>query len=126
MPMLVAKMLGLCTALLLSIEGASALGLTFEWGPTQKCFDPKSPPIELSGVPQATARLRFRLVDLDAPDYPHGGDTISYAGKASLPYGAFRYKGPCPPTPHTYRLSVEALDAGGKVIAKAAAKKRFP
>ena len=102
------------------------MGLSFTWGPTRQCFDQKSPPVTLRDVPAATTQLRFKLVDLDAPDYPHGGDTIPYAGKDSLPYGAFGYTGPCPPSPHTYRLSVEALDGGGKVLAKAEAEQRFP
>ena len=88
--------------------------------------DPKSPPAKLVDVPSSTKKLRFKLIDLDAVGYPHGGDTISYAGKNSFPYGAFHYTGPCPPSPHTYVLSVEALDAGGKTLAKAEARKRFP
>ena len=120
------RILSVSAVLLVCAEPASAMGLTFEWGPTGQCFDKKSPPVMLSDVPAKTAQLRFKLVDLDAPDYPHGGDTIPYAGKDSLPYGAFSYTGPCPPSPHTYRLSAEALDAGGKVLAKAEAKRRFP
>ncbi|MDW6023979.1 YbhB/YbcL family Raf kinase inhibitor-like protein [Mesorhizobium sp. BAC0120] len=115
-----------CAALFGSTGTASAFGLTFEWGPTKKCFDPKSPPAKLVDVPKGTKKLRFKLTDLDAVGYPHGGDTISYAGKNSFPYGAFHYTGPCPPSPHTYMLSVEALDAGGKTLAKADARKRFP
>jgi phosphatidylethanolamine-binding protein (PEBP) family uncharacterized protein len=105
---------------------ADAMRLSFEWGPTTDCFDPNSPPIELSDVPDGTSRLRFRMVDLDAPAFVHGGGTANYAGKDSLPYGTFRYKGPCPPSPHTYEISVEALDAGGKVLAEAKDRKRFP
>ena len=115
-----------CAALFCSIGTASAMSLTFEWGPTKKCFDPKSPPVKLADVPKGTKKLRFKLVDLDATGYPHGGDTIDYTGKNSLPYGAFHYTGPCPPSPHTYVLSVEALDPGGKTLAKAEAKRRFP
>ena len=120
------RVLSVTAALLAWAGPASAMSLTFEWGPTGQCFDKKSPPVKLSDVPAKTMMLRFKLVDLDAPDYPHGGDTIPYAGNDSLPYGAFNYTGPCPPSPHTYRLSVEALDAGGKVLAKAEAKRRFP
>lgn len=99
--------------------------MSFEWGPTGKCFDSKSPPIKLSGVPKGTAKLRFRMRDLDAPNYHHGGGTVAYSGANSLPYGAFRYKGPCPPSPHVYRFSVDALDAKGKKLGSATAKKRF-
>ena len=116
----------LCAALFGPIGTASAMGLTFEWGPTTSCFDPKSPPIKLSDVPKGTKELRFSMVDLDAPDFKHGGETKSYAGKASLPYGSFHYKGPCPPSPHTYEISIAALGSGGKVLAEAKARKRFP
>ena len=126
MALILIRVLSVAAVLLFCGDAASAMGLSFEWGPTQQCFDKKSPPVRLSDVPAKTEKLRFKLVDLDAPDYPHGGDTIQYAGNDSLPYGAFRYTGPCPPSPHTYRLSAEALDAGGKVLAKAAAEKRFP
>lgn len=105
---------------------AHAFGLSFDWGPTKKCFDSKSPPIKLTKVPNGTAKIRFRMVDLNAPNYQHGGGTVSFDGKTSLPYGAFRYTGPCPPSTHTYQISAEALDAKGKVLAKAQARKRFP
>ena len=112
--------------LLASAGSASAFDLSFEWGPTKKCFDSKSPPLSLGGVPEQTKKLRFKMVDLNMITYPHGGGSVAYTGKNKLPYGAFRYKGPCPPSPHTYQLSVEALDAKGKVLAKAKAKRRFP
>jgi phosphatidylethanolamine-binding protein (PEBP) family uncharacterized protein len=105
---------------------ASAMGLSFSWGPTQKCFDPKSPPMTVSAVPAGTKKLRIHMTDLNAPDYPHGGGKVAYTGNGKLPYGAFRYRGPCPPSPHTYRMTVEALDGSGKVLATATAKKRFP
>lgn len=105
---------------------ASAMGVSFSWGPTKKCFDRSSPPMTVSGVPEGTAKLRIRMVDLNAPGYPHGGGTVAWKGNGKLPYGAFRYQGPCPPSPHVYQFTVEALDAKGKVIGKASAKKRFP
>lgn len=114
-----AMMVGLPTA-------ASAMGLSFAWGPTKKCFDPKSPPMTISAAPSGTKNLRIHMTDLEAPDYPHGGGTVAYAGNGKLLYGAFRYRGPCPPSPHTYRMTVEALDGAGKVLATATAKRRFP
>lgn len=115
-------------AALIFAAPASAMSLSFSWGPTAKCFDSKSPPMTLSGVPKGTVKLRFRMVDLNKPDYPHGGGTVRWSSGArgSLPYGAFRYKGPCPPSPHVYRFTVEALDGSGKALAKAQAKRRFP
>jgi phosphatidylethanolamine-binding protein (PEBP) family uncharacterized protein len=104
---------------------ASAMSLSFEWGPTKKCFDSKSPPMSLSKVPDGTAKLRFKMVDLNAMNYRHGGGTVKYTGKNKLPYGAFRYKGPCPPAPHTYQFTVDALDKSGKKLATAKARKSF-
>lgn len=114
-----------CATLTAATE-ASAFAIAFEWGQTKKCFDSKSPPIALSKVPKNTAKIRFLMVDLDAPRYPHGGGTVAYTGETALPYGAFTYKGPCPPAPHTYEFRAEALDASGKVIAKARASRKFP
>ena len=112
--------------LLLPAGSASAMSLSFSWGPTKSCFDRKSPPIRLSGVPKGTKKIRFRMKDLDAPMYPHGGGTVKWRGQRSLPYGAFRYKGPCPPSRHRYRITAEALDANGRVLARAAAIRPFP
>lgn len=110
----------------LAVTPALAMGLSFDWGPTKKCFDRNSPPMTVSAVPDGTKKLRIQMVDLNAPNYPHGGGTVAYEGSGKLPYGAFRYQGPCPPSPHVYQFTVEALDAKGKVIGKATAKKRFP
>lgn len=113
--------------LILSASPAFAgMTMSFQWGPTKKCFDRKSPPIELSGVPKGTKSLDIRMVDLQAPNYPHGGAKIAYSGKQSLPYGAFKYRGPCPPSPHQYRITVKALDAAGKVLATSKASRIFP
>lgn len=99
---------------------------SFDWGPTGKCFDSKSPPFKLSGVPNGTTKLSFSMTDLDAPDYRHGGGKVDFTGQKALPYGAFRYKGPCPPTRHKYRFTIKAMDAKGKEIAKTTATKAFP
>ncbi|TPW29855.1 phospholipid-binding protein [Pararhizobium mangrovi] len=103
------------------------MSLSFEWGPTKACFDPKSPPIHLSDVPEKAARIDFVLHDLDAPDFHHGGGSLRYHGRAEVPYGAFRYKGPCPPegTRHTYELVATAHGAGGEVLATAMARQPY-
>lgn len=111
---------------LMTAGAEAAMHVAVDWGPTKKCFDPKSPPMTLSDVPAGTERLDIRMVDLDAPSYPHGGGIVVFTGQTSLPYGAFAYRGPCPPSPHTYEFTVKALDAAGKALATATARKRFP
>ena len=55
-----------------------------------------------------------------------GEARLPIKGKNSLPYGAFKYKGPCPPMgTHYYKFTVKALDAKGKVLEKASAKQPF-
>lgn len=104
---------------------ASGMGVSFEWGPTKKCFDPKSPPITVTGVPQGTTKLHIGMTDSNSP-FEHGGGTVAYKGQGSLPYGAFRYKGPCPEgETHFYNITVKALDASGKVLATGTATKPF-
>ncbi len=106
---------------------AQDMKVAFDWGPTKQCFDPRSPPITLSGVPAGTAKLAMRMADQNSP-YNHGGGEIAYKGQAALPYGAFRYKGPCPPAgrTHFYKITVTALDAAGKPLASASGLQPFP
>jgi phosphatidylethanolamine-binding protein (PEBP) family uncharacterized protein len=103
------------------------MSVSFDWGPTAKCFDKKSPPISLSGVPAGTTKLDIQMTDRNKMDFRHGGGKVAYDGKSALPYGAFRYTGPCPPPPqkHKYRFTVKALDAKGKILATAQAEKMF-
>jgi phosphatidylethanolamine-binding protein (PEBP) family uncharacterized protein len=119
----------LTTAILVGMATAAhaGMGVTFDWGPTKKCFDSKSPPMRLSGVPDGTVKLDIRMVDRNAINFNHGGGKVTYSGNNSLPYGAFKYRGPCPPTgSHTYVFTVKALDAKGKTIGTAKASKKFP
>jgi phosphatidylethanolamine-binding protein (PEBP) family uncharacterized protein len=100
-------------------------GVDFSWEGAAACFDPKSPPFTLSGVPAGTKRLRFVMKDLDAPSYPHGGGTAAFSGQTQVGRGAFSYQGPCPPSgQHTYQWTVVAEDDIGKTTATVA--KKFP
>lgn len=118
---------GLISLAMLTTASAADMTASFDWGPTKKCFDGKSPPFKLSGVPKGTVTLDIRMKDLNAPSFTHGGGKVAYAGKGSLPYGAFRYKGPCPPSgKHKYRFTIKALDGQGKTLAKTTADRLFP
>ena len=124
----------IAATLLITGTYASAMELSFSWGPTIKCFDSKSPPMTVSQVPNGTAKLRFRMVDRNKMSYRHGGGTVDFKGSGNLPYGAFLnspfrpYKGPCPrrTSPHTYEFTVQAIDMSGRVLAKANARRKFP
>jgi hypothetical protein len=106
---------------------APSFGVDVSWDGTAACFDPKSPPFTLSGVPTGTKRLTFVMKDLDAPSFPHGGGTIAFTGQTQVSRGAFSYKGPCPPSgQHSYQWMVEAQDAAGKTLATATVTKKFP
>jgi phosphatidylethanolamine-binding protein (PEBP) family uncharacterized protein len=99
----------------------------FTWAGTAACFDPKSPPFAVSGVPPGTRMLKFTLQDLDAPNFPHGGGSVPYRGQSRIERGAFAYKGPCPPQGrHRYQWTVLAEDGGGQVLARTTAMKPFP
>ena len=124
--MLKVAALSLAVLLLPTAEAAAKMKVSFTWGPTKACFDSKSPPFTISGVPARTKTLSFKMVDLNVPTYPHWGGTVRYTGQKKIPYGAFRYKGPCPPKPHVYQFTVKALNAAGQTIATATAKRRFP
>jgi hypothetical protein len=57
----------LCAAIAMLVLTGSAISqvqskfaVDFTWEGTAKCFDPKSPPFSLSGVPAGTRVLRFR------------------------------------------------------------------
>ena len=113
-------------SLALTGTALAEMKVSFDWGPTGKCFDRKSPPFKVGGVPAGTATLSFQMTDLDAPDYHHGGGKVAYKGQGDIAYGAFSYKGPCPPVRHRYRFTVKALDAKGKEVGKATATKAFP
>lgn len=105
---------------------ADAFSVRFSWAGIPAC-ETISPAFELAGVPAGTKRLSFNMTDLDVPTFRHGGSAIAYDGDA-VKRGAIRYTGPCPPDGqhHRYRWTVQALDAGGKVLATASATANFP
>jgi len=116
----------------LPAHSAQAFELQFDWGNISKCTSGnpgsvRSPAFTVTGVPAGTAKIKFNLRDQDAPSFIHGGGTVAYAGKAAIPAGQFTYLQPCPPGGHhTYVWTATALDASGKSIGSAKAKKQYP
>ena len=85
------------------------------------------PPASRSDVPEGTDRLSFTMTDRNVPAFHHGGSTIKYTGN-TVSQGAIKYTGPCPPRGehHTYRWTVQAIDAPGNVLDTATADAVFP
>lgn len=120
------------TALGLSATTAAAeFAISFQWGATPACNTGKartigSPQFSVRGLPPGTDSVEFRMKDLDAPGYNHGGGKVGMSQNGTVPAGAFKYKGPCPPGQvHRYRWTATARQ-GGKVLGRAEATRNFP
>ena len=117
-----AAALALGLAGLATPAAAEDFSISFRW-----CSG--SSEIALKGVPKGTVTLDARMSDLWVPSFDHGGGKVAFKGQKSIPCGAIpNYRGPNPPPPqvHDYKWTVEALDAGGSVLATATATRKFP
>lgn len=120
-------------ALLLGAGAASAFEIGFDWKGLKLCTSGRpnvvpNPRFTLKDVPKGTKYIRFRLKDLDVPQYNHGGGIVRYTGQKVIAPGAFRYKSPCPPDGvHTYEWKATALKRrnGGR-LATARARRDYP
>ncbi len=105
--------------------------ISFGWGDIPSCTSGRpnrvgSPAFVLRGLPEGTTQVTFKLVDLDVPTYNHGGGKVKVDQDGQLPFGAFKYKSPCPPNGvHTYEWRATAK-AGRKVLATATARRKYP
>ena len=111
---------------------ADDFSFEFAWGDIPRCTTGRpnrvsNPTFTLANVPDGTVRIKFRLKDLDAPGYNHGGGSADYAGDPVIVPGAFKYKSPCPPrTTHTYRWTAKVLDESSATLAEATAERDYP
>lgn len=101
---------------------ASAFSMSYRW------CGLSSPVFSLSGVPKGTTTLQFHMVDLDAPNYNHGGGSVPYKGQASVACGALNnYTPPSPPGgAHSYQITVTALGSGNSNLGTASSTRKFP
>jgi phosphatidylethanolamine-binding protein (PEBP) family uncharacterized protein len=127
------KFWALCAVALVNSIAATAfadkapLQIDFSWAQTERCTS-KSPEIHVSNVPKGTVKFEVVLQDLDVPTYHHGGGTVRANADGDIPAGALNdYRGPCPPSgAHTYRFTVNALDASGIEIGTGSKSAPFP
>lgn len=117
----------------LAATPAAAFEISFDWSGLRSCTSGNpntvdNPAFKLKDVPPGTAFIRFRLKDLNAPGYDHGGGVVPYNGQAEIPRGAFRYRSPCPPGGvHTYEWTATAQSRrNGGAIAATAARRPYP
>jgi len=126
------------TSLMLAVLGLSSIAAfaqgTFAVVPTWdgiavcsgKPISSPSPGFSVSGVPAGTTELEFRMTDLDAPRFAHGGGKVGFTGQQAIAPGAFTFIGPCPPQKHRYEWTVTARDAAGKSLGVVRAVKTYP
>ncbi len=127
------RVTGFAILALAAFAGPAAADFTisFTWGNIPLCTSGHpnqvgSPKFVLSGVPDGTDVVEFRLKDLDVPGYNHGGGKVGVSGDGVVPKGAFTYKSPCPPDGvHTYEWRATARN-GSKTLGKAAARRSYP
>ena len=122
----------MAATLILAATGAQAeFEIGFAWGDIPGCYTGRpgrvgSPAFVLKDVPAGTTQIDFKLVDLDAPGYNHGGGKVKVGQSGRLPFGLFKYRSPCPPgVVHTYEWRATAR-AGRKVLATATARRKYP
>lgn len=121
----------LATTCLMAGAASAEFTISFDWGDIPNCRSGKpntvgSPAFVMRGVPAGTTQIEFRLKDLNVPNYNHGGGKVKVGTDGKLPFGVFKYKSPCPPGGvHTYEWTATAK-AGGKKLATAKARRKYP
>ncbi len=117
-----------------TLPAAAEFRIAFDWSGLQLCTSGKpnvvpNPQFRVSGLPAGTRAVRFRLKDLDVPQYDHGGGWVEMSSDGTVPAGVFTYKSPCPPgAVHDYEWTAVAKTktGGGKTLATAKAQRKYP
>jgi phosphatidylethanolamine-binding protein (PEBP) family uncharacterized protein len=131
------KNLTLCILLISTstIANADDFKLSFDWSGLKLCTSGNpntvsNPQFVLTGLPDGTEYVQFRLIDKNVPSFNHGGGTVKIHANGKVPANAFKYKSPCPPSgSHTYEWIATAKDKkgwGAKRLGTAKASRRYP
>jgi phosphatidylethanolamine-binding protein (PEBP) family uncharacterized protein len=120
----------LVATLLSKAEAQNAFAISPSWEGIAACngrpVTSPSPKFRVANAPAGTVQLEFKMSDIDAPLFSHGGGKVAYGGSSEVAAGAFTFTGPCPPATHRYEWSVVARDAQGKSLGTAKAVIKYP
>ena len=118
-----------------NISQAGDFKIEFSWEGLKLCntgspFIVSNPIFKVSGLPKGTEGIEFRLQDLYAPSFNHGGGWIEISKDGKVASNSFKYKSPCPPSgKHRYKWTAKAKDKkgrSGKTLATATAIRFYP
>lgn len=112
----------LCTGASSAFASSPGMTLDFTWIGTTLCAPrPSSPEFQVENVPAGTTRLRFALVGPTGREL--GGADVELPARGAVPKGAVSYRPPC--VGGIYTWTVDAIDAGGKLLASASLSRPF-
>lgn len=130
-----AGMLSLAFSCLVSAASSEEFTISFDWGDIPLCTSGNpnevgSPQFEVQKLPRGTNFIEFVLVDLDVPDFDHGGGVVAISTDGIIEPGAFNYLSPCPPDgPHSYEWTAYAIPENTEeaaTLGEAFASKVYP
>ncbi len=110
-----------------TVPNAAAIAVAFQWTAADRC-SPRSPAITIGNLPPGTSRVAVRLTDLNMPTFSQSGDVFVPPTGRIAPGTLPNYAGPCPPAGerHSFRFTVDAVDASNRVIGTGQATQMFP
>ena len=137
--MMMMKSMARCAVLILMASGVAAnakeFKISFTWDGLKLCTSGypnkvSNPIFKVSGLPNGTEFVQFRLTDKDVSSYNHGGGWVKMSADGTVAPNSFKYKSPCPPSGrHVYEWTATAKAKkgfGGKKLGIAKASRKYP
>ena len=99
------------------VDNYQEMKVAFSFDTSGCALNSPNPEIKVSNVPDGTVYFQVSMIDLDKRSFNHGGGTVENGGDGIIKKGSLKsYKGPCPPSTHTYEFTVKALNADKSLI----------